>query len=230
MIHTRTARFSNRSSAFFLHKILRCFERISKQRAVASAFSLNWLYFIFARACVYLAVCNVPLYSYVKVKQSRYRPGLAQKIRRFLDFMRVAQGGGKIVSLTHRLPLPPGNAPDTHFGYRLSRPQGHSSIGRILYQWKIPMTPPGIETATFRFVAQHLNHCATAVPTFLCTGNLFVFELLERKDSILEYKLCQIFIINSYISLHIINPLVFQYKRNVFFEVGNHLDERRSLT
>ena len=26
------------------------------------------------------------------------------------------------------------------------------------------MTPPGIELATFRFVAQHLNHCATAVP------------------------------------------------------------------
>jgi len=26
------------------------------------------------------------------------------------------------------------------------------------------MTPPGIEPVTFRFVAQHLNHCATAVP------------------------------------------------------------------
>ena len=26
------------------------------------------------------------------------------------------------------------------------------------------MTPSGIELATFRFVAQHLNHCATAVP------------------------------------------------------------------
>ena len=25
------------------------------------------------------------------------------------------------------------------------------------------MTPAGIEQATFRFVAQHLNHCATAV-------------------------------------------------------------------
>ena len=28
------------------------------------------------------------------------------------------------------------------------------------------MIPSGIETATFRFVAQHLNHCATAVPHF----------------------------------------------------------------
>ena len=26
------------------------------------------------------------------------------------------------------------------------------------------VTPAGIEPATFRFVAQHLNHCATAVP------------------------------------------------------------------
>ena len=28
-----------------------------------------------------------------------------------------------------------------------------------------PMTPAGNEPATLRSVAQHLNHCATAVPT-----------------------------------------------------------------
>jgi len=34
---------------------------------------------------------------------------------RFPHFMTVAQDGGKDVSLTHRPPLPPGNAPATHF-------------------------------------------------------------------------------------------------------------------
>ena len=28
------------------------------------------------------------------------------------------------------------------------------------------MTPSGIEPAAFRFVTQHLNHCATAVPQY----------------------------------------------------------------
>jgi len=28
---------------------------------------------------------------------------------------------------------------------------------------KNPLTPAGIESSTFRFVAHHLNHCATAV-------------------------------------------------------------------
>ena len=34
---------------------------------------------------------------------------------RFPDFMITAQDGGKVVSLTHRPPLPPGNIPGTHF-------------------------------------------------------------------------------------------------------------------
>jgi len=32
---------------------------------------------------------------------------------------------------------------------------------------KNSMTPAGIEPAIFRFVAQHLNHCATAVSSVL---------------------------------------------------------------
>ena len=34
---------------------------------------------------------------------------------RFPDFVTAAQDGGKVVSLTHRPPLPPGNTPGTHF-------------------------------------------------------------------------------------------------------------------
>ena len=37
-----------------------------------------------------------------------------------------------------------------------------------LCQWKIPLTPSGMEPATFRFVAQHLNHCDIVVPINWC--------------------------------------------------------------
>jgi hypothetical protein len=34
---------------------------------------------------------------------------------RFPDLVTTAQDGGKVVSLTHRPPLPPGNTPGAHF-------------------------------------------------------------------------------------------------------------------
>jgi len=34
---------------------------------------------------------------------------------RFPDFMTTTQDGGKVVSITHRPLLPPGNTPSTHF-------------------------------------------------------------------------------------------------------------------
>ena len=58
-------------------------------------------------------------------------PECSRKLR-FPDFMTTAQEGGKVVSLTHRPHLPPGNSPGTHCCQRLSRPQGHSAIGRIM--------------------------------------------------------------------------------------------------
>ena len=41
-------------------------------------------------------------------------PECSRKLR-FPDFMTTAQKGGKVVSLTHRPHLPPGNPPGTHF-------------------------------------------------------------------------------------------------------------------
>ena len=99
------------------------------------------------------------------------------------DFMTTAQDGGKVASPTHRPPSPPVNAPGTHFCYRLSRPQGHSAIGRILCQWKIPMTPSGIEPATFRFVAQHLHH-----PYYVITLMFVVQKCLNIQPEV--FKVC----------------------------------------
>jgi len=41
---------------------------------------------------------------------------------------------------------------------------------------KNPMTPAGIELATFQFVAQHLNHCATMVPSICRVTELILIE------------------------------------------------------
>ena len=41
-------------------------------------------------------------------------PDGSRKLR-FIDFMTTAQDGGKVVSLKHRPPLPPGNTPGTYF-------------------------------------------------------------------------------------------------------------------
>jgi hypothetical protein len=57
-------------------------------------------------------------------------PEGSRKVR-FPDFMTMAQDGSKVVSFMHRLLLPPGNAPGTHFCQRLIRPQGHIATGRI---------------------------------------------------------------------------------------------------
>jgi len=46
--------------------------------------------------------------------QTQSGPEVSRKLR-FPDFMTTAQDGGKVVSLTHRPPLPLGNTPGTHF-------------------------------------------------------------------------------------------------------------------
>ena len=56
-----------------------------------------------------------------------------------------------------------------------------------LCQWKIPITPPGIEPATFRFIAHHLNHCAT-FPSFLLALQPWVSRgLLNNQSPFLSF-------------------------------------------
>jgi hypothetical protein len=57
-----------------------------------------------------------------------------------------------------------------------------------LCQWKIPMTPSGINPATFRFVAQCLNHCATAYSRLELGQLLFWLWYLKEKQYGMKYK------------------------------------------
>ena len=62
------------------------------------------------------------------------------------------------------------------------------------------MTPAGIEPATFRFVAQRLNHCATAGPG---DGHTAVRNMYRIEINIHEKELCvKLVIYEDYNEVH----------------------------
>ena len=69
------------------------------------------------------------------MKQSHYRPKQVLTVPGGSDSQiskHSTHGCGKVVSPTHRPPLPPGNISGTHFCWRLSRPQVNSAAGSIM--------------------------------------------------------------------------------------------------
>ena len=58
---------------------------------------------------------------------------------------------------------------------------------------KNPLTPAGIEPANFRFVAQHLNHCATAVLNVIWVVDQIEEHWVEQETNVTfwQYKNCE---------------------------------------
>ena len=132
-----------------------------KKRHLCLGYKLQFFYSFTIIISVFLfnKICKkVHRYNYLCVRKGKAVPLQAwsgpegSRKLRFPDFMTTAQGGGRVVSLTHRPSLPQA----IHLIFisvrgwvdpkAIVRPEG-------LCHWKIPMIPSGIEPATCRFVA-----------------------------------------------------------------------------
>ena len=99
--------------------------------------------------------------------QSHYRPRQTQRVPGGWGDQisrQLAHEDGKVVSPTHRPPLPPRKY--SRYSFLLEAESTPGAIVRPegLCHWNIPITPSGIEPMTFQLVAQCLNQLCHRVP------------------------------------------------------------------
>jgi len=155
----------------YANSAYKLFQSVHNIHKVHSAQSVPSSVVVFLLTCPIILLCRSDFGSLLHFRlqmkgkavplQAWTGPQGSRKLR-FSDFVTTAQDGGRLSALRNGRLYPQEKLLVTHFCQRLSRPQGQRPIGRILCQWKNPLTPAGIERVTFWFVAQHLNHCATS--------------------------------------------------------------------
>jgi hypothetical protein len=118
-------------------KFFKCFKLFCEFSVyVWNKFVLNMCVNCVVHCVRHICINNEKKWTYCKSK-SKAIPLQAEDTLRIpagWDFQisrKSAHEGSKVVSPTHRPPLPPGNISGTHFYYKLNRPQRHSAAERI---------------------------------------------------------------------------------------------------
>jgi hypothetical protein len=101
------------SDTSYFHKYLELLRDVVFLRSFShTSVGTSLLYYAFAFVFSLLLLVGIAKDKAVPL-QAWSGPEGSMKLR-FPDFMTTAQDGGKVVSLKHRPPLPPGNTPGTH--------------------------------------------------------------------------------------------------------------------